>query len=218
MCTTCSSATSTTRPPRSTTGERGAGHHPSGAALEMWPEDRAAFDEYWNAQLEKVNIDDAVRDYLIRSPPPPAPHSRSCCARCWSRSPCSSPRASCRNASAMMQPSWGPVRQAVFISMAGVGLTVGYTPRLIREFPFERAAGRCGPAHPAGHPAGVDPARSAYRPALQPVEASQNIHSYRDVVTKCSAAVSCSRADSPPPTRSVSSSTSATVAANSSPL
>jgi uncharacterized protein (DUF2236 family) len=31
---------------------------------EMWPADRAAFDRYWNDQLDKVHIDDAVRDYL----------------------------------------------------------------------------------------------------------------------------------------------------------
>ncbi|HEY7052878.1 MAG TPA: oxygenase MpaB family protein [Mycobacterium sp.] len=31
---------------------------------EMWPKDRAAFDEYWQASLDKVHIDDAVRDYL----------------------------------------------------------------------------------------------------------------------------------------------------------
>jgi uncharacterized protein (DUF2236 family) len=31
---------------------------------EMWPPDRAAFDRYWQGQLEKVHIDDSVRDYL----------------------------------------------------------------------------------------------------------------------------------------------------------
>ena len=31
---------------------------------EMWPPDRAAFDEYWRASLEKVHIDDTVRDFL----------------------------------------------------------------------------------------------------------------------------------------------------------
>ncbi|BBZ46233.1 oxygenase MpaB family protein [Mycobacterium parmense] len=30
----------------------------------MWPKDRAAFDRYWNESLAKVQIDDAVRDYL----------------------------------------------------------------------------------------------------------------------------------------------------------
>jgi uncharacterized protein (DUF2236 family) len=31
---------------------------------EMWPSDRAAFDEYWQQSLDKVHIDDTVRDYL----------------------------------------------------------------------------------------------------------------------------------------------------------
>lgn len=31
---------------------------------EMWPADRAAFDEYWRASLAKVHIDDTVRDFL----------------------------------------------------------------------------------------------------------------------------------------------------------
>jgi uncharacterized protein (DUF2236 family) len=31
---------------------------------KMWPADRAAFDRYWQESLEKVHIDDAVRDYL----------------------------------------------------------------------------------------------------------------------------------------------------------
>jgi uncharacterized protein (DUF2236 family) len=47
-------------------------HYRDGVALgttlqvppEMWPADRAAFDEYWRASLEKLHIDDAVRDYL----------------------------------------------------------------------------------------------------------------------------------------------------------
>ncbi|MGA8331731.1 MAG: oxygenase MpaB family protein, partial [Mycobacterium sp.] len=31
---------------------------------EMWPPDRAAFDRYWQEQLDKIHIDDAVREYL----------------------------------------------------------------------------------------------------------------------------------------------------------
>ena len=31
---------------------------------EMWPKDRAAFDEYWQNSLAQVHIDDAVRAYL----------------------------------------------------------------------------------------------------------------------------------------------------------
>ena len=47
-------------------------HYRDGMALgtmlqvrpEMWPADRRAFDAYWQASLDKVHIDDAVRDYL----------------------------------------------------------------------------------------------------------------------------------------------------------
>jgi uncharacterized protein (DUF2236 family) len=31
---------------------------------DVWPKDRAAFDRYWQESLEKVHIDDAVREYL----------------------------------------------------------------------------------------------------------------------------------------------------------
>jgi uncharacterized protein (DUF2236 family) len=31
---------------------------------QMWPSDRFAFDQYWRESLDKVHIDDAVRDYL----------------------------------------------------------------------------------------------------------------------------------------------------------
>jgi uncharacterized protein (DUF2236 family) len=31
---------------------------------DMWPRDRAAFDRYWQESLQKVHIDDAVREYL----------------------------------------------------------------------------------------------------------------------------------------------------------
>jgi len=31
---------------------------------DMWPKDREAFDRYWQESLEKVHIDDTVRDYL----------------------------------------------------------------------------------------------------------------------------------------------------------
>ncbi len=31
---------------------------------EMWPADRAAFDRYWQESLDKVHIDDTIREYL----------------------------------------------------------------------------------------------------------------------------------------------------------
>ncbi|TDO10022.1 uncharacterized protein (DUF2236 family) [Mycobacterium sp. BK086] len=32
--------------------------------LEMWPADRAAFDKYWQESLDKIHIDDTIREYL----------------------------------------------------------------------------------------------------------------------------------------------------------
>jgi uncharacterized protein (DUF2236 family) len=31
---------------------------------EMWPTDRSAFDKYWDGQLEKIRIDDTIREFL----------------------------------------------------------------------------------------------------------------------------------------------------------
>jgi uncharacterized protein (DUF2236 family) len=52
--------------------------------VEMWPKDRAAFDRYWEDSLDKVHIDDAVREYLwpiaagrIRGVKLPAPMQRA---------------------------------------------------------------------------------------------------------------------------------------------
>jgi uncharacterized protein (DUF2236 family) len=47
-------------------------HYREGMALgttlqvpaQMWPADRAAFDQYWQDVLDKVHIDDTVREYL----------------------------------------------------------------------------------------------------------------------------------------------------------
>ncbi|MFN8032754.1 MAG: oxygenase MpaB family protein [Mycobacterium sp.] len=53
--------------------ETAARHYRDGVALgttlqvpeEMWPADREAFDRYWQESLDKVHIDDAVREYLF---------------------------------------------------------------------------------------------------------------------------------------------------------
>lgn len=47
-------------------------HYREGMALgttlqvppELWPADRFAFDRYWQESLQKVHVDDAIRDYL----------------------------------------------------------------------------------------------------------------------------------------------------------
>lgn len=53
-------------------GDEADRHYREGMALgttlqvppQMWPPDRAAFDRYWQASLQQVHIDDAVREYL----------------------------------------------------------------------------------------------------------------------------------------------------------
>jgi uncharacterized protein (DUF2236 family) len=53
-------------------GEDADRHYREGMALattlqvppQMWPADRAAFDRYWQESLDKVRIDEAVREYL----------------------------------------------------------------------------------------------------------------------------------------------------------
>ncbi|MCU1599902.1 MAG: hypothetical protein JWO22_611 [Frankiales bacterium] len=32
---------------------------------DMWPPDRAAFDDYWEESLSRVHVDDSVREYLL---------------------------------------------------------------------------------------------------------------------------------------------------------
>ncbi len=43
---------------------------------EMWPPDRAAFDAYWQQQLDAIHIDDAVREYLYPDCGEPSPRRR----------------------------------------------------------------------------------------------------------------------------------------------
>lgn len=53
-------------------GEAAEEHYMDGMSLgttlqvpaEMWPKDRAAFDDYWQKSLDQVHIDDTVREYL----------------------------------------------------------------------------------------------------------------------------------------------------------
>ena len=45
---------------------------------EMWPADRAAFDEYWQESLDKVHIDDTMREYLYPIAVEPGRAGSSC--------------------------------------------------------------------------------------------------------------------------------------------
>jgi uncharacterized protein (DUF2236 family) len=107
---------------------------------EMWPKDRAAFDRYWQESLEKVHIDDTVREYLwpiaaarVRGVKLPGPVQR------WSD-----------NFSLLittgflpqrfrdeMRLPWDPARQRRFDRLMRVMRTVNHLlPPFIRQFPF----------------------------------------------------------------------------------
>lgn len=107
---------------------------------EMWPADRAAFDKYWQESLEKVHIDDTVRDFLypiavarIKGVPLPD----------WLRAPLESisllittgflPQ---RFRDEMRLP-WDDAKQLQFdVLMAAIGAVNGLMPRVVRQFPF----------------------------------------------------------------------------------
>jgi uncharacterized protein (DUF2236 family) len=123
-------------------------HYREGMALgttlqvpeDMWPADRAAFDRYWQASLDKVHIDDAVREYLypiavsrVRGVKLPRPLQR------WSE-----------NVALLittgflpqrfrdeMRLEWNTRNQRRFDRLMSVLRTVNHLmPRFIRQFPF----------------------------------------------------------------------------------
>jgi uncharacterized protein (DUF2236 family) len=107
---------------------------------EMWPADRAAFDRYWQESLEKVHIDDAVREFLypiavsrVRGVRLPGPVRRlteglSLLITCGFL-----PQ---RFRDEMGFP-WDATRQRRFDRlMAVVGAVNRLLPRVIRQFPF----------------------------------------------------------------------------------
>ncbi|MBO0866437.1 MAG: DUF2236 domain-containing protein [Mycobacterium sp.] len=107
---------------------------------EMWPADRAAFDRYWQESLDKVHIDDTVRDYLypiavgrMRGMTLPGPVQR------WAEKtglllttgflP--------QRFRDEMHLSWDAAKQRRFDRLIAVLRTVNnLMPRFIREFPF----------------------------------------------------------------------------------
>jgi uncharacterized protein (DUF2236 family) len=123
-------------------------HYHDGMALattlqvppEMWPTDRSAFDKYWQESLDKVHIDDAVRDYLYpiavaRMPGVALPSALR-------RLPESVallittgflPQ---RFRDEMRLP-WDAARQRRFDQLMGaLGLANNLMPRFVRQFPF----------------------------------------------------------------------------------
>jgi uncharacterized protein (DUF2236 family) len=107
---------------------------------EMWPADRAAFDKYWQESLDKVHIDDTVREYLypiavsrVRGVTLPGPLRRRLETFNLLITTGFLPQ---RFRDEMRLP-WDAVKQRRFDRLMAVLATVNsLLPRVIRQFPF----------------------------------------------------------------------------------
>jgi uncharacterized protein (DUF2236 family) len=107
---------------------------------EMWPRDRAAFDRYWQESLDKVHIDDAVREYLypiavsrVRGVTLPGPVRRLSESLALLITSGFLPQ---RFRDEMRFP-WDATRQRRFDRLMGaLGTVNGLLPKVIRQFPF----------------------------------------------------------------------------------
>jgi uncharacterized protein (DUF2236 family) len=123
-------------------------HYRDGMALgttlqvppEIWPPDRAAFDRYWHEQLDKVHIDDSVRDYLypiavgrVRAVTLPEPLRRLPERLALLITTGFLPQ----RFRDEMDFSWDPAKQRRFDRLIAVLRTVNNAlPRFVRRFPF----------------------------------------------------------------------------------
>ena len=122
-------------------------HYREGVALgttlqvpvEMWPADRAAFDKYWHDSLERVHIDDTVREYLHRIAaaraafPFPRPVRKPLESIALLITTGFLPQ---RFRDEMRLP-WNAKRQKVFDRlMAVIRVVVKLSPGFVRQFPF----------------------------------------------------------------------------------
>jgi uncharacterized protein (DUF2236 family) len=110
---------------------------------EMWPADRAAFDKYWQESLEKVHIDDAVREFLY-----PIAVSRVRGVRLPRRLQQSLENFNLLITSGFlpqrfrdeMRLPWDAAKQRRFDRlMAVLGVVNRLLPRILRQFPFNLA-------------------------------------------------------------------------------
>lgn len=107
---------------------------------EMWPADRAAFDDYWQRSLDEVHIDDTLRDYLypiaanrIRGVRLPGPIQRRLEASALLITTGFLPQ---RFRDEMRLP-WDDERQRAFDRVIAVLRTVNHAlPSVVRQFPF----------------------------------------------------------------------------------
>lgn len=123
-------------------------HYAEGANLgttlqvppQMWPADRAAFDDYWQRSLDEVHIDDAVRDYLlpiaaarVRGVKLPGPLQRGSDSIALLITTGFLPQ---RFRDEMRLP-WDTRRQRDFDRLMSVLRTANhFSPRFVRQFPF----------------------------------------------------------------------------------
>ena len=107
---------------------------------EMWPADRAAFDKYWQESLDKLHIDDTIREYLY-----PFAVSRIRGVRLPKRLQDSLEQFNLLITTGFlpqrfrdeMQLEWNADKQRAFDRlMARIRFVNNLTPRPIREFPF----------------------------------------------------------------------------------
>ncbi|WP_037074853.1 oxygenase MpaB family protein [Pseudonocardia spinosispora] len=103
---------------------------------DRWPEDLAAFDRYWNEQLDKVEIDDTVRAYLtdLIMLTPFVPPVRLVFARLNRFLTTGFLPQRFRDE---MRLDWSDRRQQRFEQlMALLGVVVRHSPTILRAFPF----------------------------------------------------------------------------------
>ena len=107
---------------------------------DMWPADRAAFDKYWQEQLEKIHIDDTIREFLYPIAvarmtglqlPAPLQNINESLARLITTGFLP------QRFRDEMKLQWNTARQREFDAlMATVRLGNGLAPSFVRNFPF----------------------------------------------------------------------------------
>ncbi len=123
---------------------------------QMWPRDRAAFDRYWQQQLDKVHVDDTVREYRypiavgrIRGVPLPTTMRRQPEKLALLITTGFLPQ----RFRDEMHLAWDAANQRRFDRLIAVLRTVNnMMPRLLRRFPFNVLLWNLDRRIKAGHP------------------------------------------------------------------
>ena len=123
-------------------------HYREGMALatmlqvppEMWPADRAAFDQYWQESLDQIHIDDTVREYLypiavsrVKGVRLPAAIQKFNESRALLITTGFLPQ----RFRDEMKLQWSPAKQAEFDRLMNrIRIANNLAPRFVRAFPF----------------------------------------------------------------------------------